>query len=155
MNVRRVLEGLIVVVALFVGTTASAFAHAGHSHAQPASVAMSAVALLTTTPSAVVQKAGDVTPLFATLGGPRAEMAPLGDSLAIGTSGHDHAPCTSGTCRCQGASMCGTGGHCCASMIPDSMHWGPDYHDHIRYHVARLGWRYPDVVFGLDRPPKA
>jgi hypothetical protein len=154
-NVRRVLEGLIVVVALFVGTTASAFAHAGHSHAQPASVAMPASVISTTTPTTVVQKSSDVIPLFATLGGARADMAHPGDPLAIGTQRPENAPCTPGTCGCQGASMCGTGGHCCASMMPESMHWAPDYRDHMRYHLARLGWVYPDVVFGLDRPPKA
>lgn len=137
-------------VAVLVGTAASAFAHAGHSHAQHA-------AAITESPTAttIASSSEPVAAMIANSGDTRVDKTLSGDASAKANSHPDGPPCTPGACCCQGASMCGIGGHCCASMMPESMHWTRDSRDHMRYHLARLGWIYPDIYFGLDRPPKA
>ena len=152
MTLRRAFEGLFVVVAILVGTTASAFAHAGHSHTQhAAAIATSSDATITPT---ITYSSEPVVALIWSAGDPRADRALSLDASGKANTHPDGPPCTPGACGCQGASMCGMGGHCCASMMPDSMHWTRDSRDHMRFHLARLGWVYPDIYFGLDRPPK-
>lgn len=152
MNLRLAIKGLIVVVAVMFGTAANAFAHTGHVHAQMtvASAVATASSAATTLPAGAQISATIPKFSFSKSRAPvdsdqSAKPAPLHTSGAI---------CTSGACCCQGASSCGMSGHCCASMMPGQSDWTHDLSNHMRYHLARLGWVYPDIVIGLDRPPK-
>lgn len=152
MSLRQAIKGLIVVVAIMFGTSVSAFAHAGHVHAQsPASVSMtSSVVFTAATPSDTEISAVVARPSPTPLDQPTTS----GQSIQTAAFHSGVAGCPPGACCCRGASSCGMGGHCCASMMPDHANWTSDLSDHMRYHLARLGWVYPDVVIGLDRPPK-
>lgn len=152
MSLRQAIKGFIVVVAVMFGTT-SAFAHAGHVHGQsPASASVNAaVAVTTVTPSITEISAALARPSSTRLDEPRTSVQSMKSALFHS----DVAVCLPGACCCQGASSCGMGGHCCASMMPDHVLWTTDLNNHMRYHQARLGWVYPDIVIGLDRPPKA
>lgn len=152
MSLRLAFKGLIVVVAVMFGTMASAFAHEGHAHAQmsPASIAVTTSGT-TATPPAAAQISATTSKLPSSN-----SRAPIdSDQSAKPAPSHsDGAICTAGSCCCQGASSCGMGGHCCASMMPEQSDWTRDLSNHMRYHLARLGWIYPNIIIGLDRPPK-
>lgn len=153
MSLWQAFKGLIVVVAVMFGTTSTAFAHAGHAHAQSsATPTVISAALVTVMPktfagiSAVVAR-----PSFSALDQPMTS----GQFIQAAAFHSGVKGCPPGACCCQGASSCGMGGHCCSSMMPDHTNWTSDLSNHTRYHLARLGWVYPDIVIGLDRPPKA
>lgn len=153
MSLWQAIKGLIVVVAVMFGTTSNAFAHAGHAHAQSSSNPTFISAALVASPmkavtemSAVVARLLSIALDQPTTSSPSMQAAAYHSGIAA---------CPPGACCCQGASSCGMGGHCCASMMPDHANWTSDLSDHMRYHLARLGWVYPDIVIGLDRPPKA
>lgn len=139
-------------VAVMFGAT-NAFAHAGHVHTQsPASASVNAAATLTTvTPHITEISAALARPSSNRLDGPGTYI----QSMQSAPFHSDVAVCLPGACCCQGASSCGMGGNCCTSMMPDHVLWTTDLSNQMRYHQARLGWVYPDIVIGLDRPPKA
>lgn len=154
MSLWQAIKGLIVVVAVMFGTMSTAFAHAGHLHAQSAASATPTVisaALVTVMPKTF-------TGIFAVVARPLSAALdqPMTSGQTIQAAAFDSGlvGCPPGVCCCQGASSCGMGGHCCSSMVPDHANWTSDLSDHTRYHLARLGWVYPDIVIGLDRPPK-
>jgi hypothetical protein len=153
-SLRQALKGLIVVVAVMLGTTTSVFAHAGHGHAQfsasfstrvSANPEMSAPTALAKTFAATAHLASVK----------QVALNDTGETLQVETFRSGMVTCPPGVCCCQGASSCGMGSHCCASMMLVPVKWTNDFSNHMRYHLARLGWVYPDVVIGLDRPPKA
>ena len=152
MSLSQAIKGLIVVVAVVFGTSANAYAHAGHEHAQAANDTWITTANAdAVSPQANLDEAGKhaVTSLAKTIG-----SVSTGYSVQSASFRTDGATCPPGACCCRGASSCGMGGHCCASM-PSTASWMNDLSNHMRYHLARLGWVYPDIVTGLDRPPKA
>ena len=152
MSLRQAIKGLIVLVAVVFGTSINAFAHAGHEHAPSANAAWIASANADeVAPQANLDEAGKqaLTSLAKTNG-----SQSTGHKLQSASFRTNGATCPPGACCCQGASSCGMGGHCCASM-PSTASWMNDLSNHMRYHLARLGWVYPDIVTGLDRPPKA
>lgn len=153
MSLWQAIKGLIVVVAVMFGTTSNAFAHAGHAHGQlSATPSLMSAALVTVTPKTFTDVSSVVAlPLSAALDQPMTS----GESFQAAAFHSGVAACPPGACCCQGASSCGMGGHCCASMMPDHANWTSDLSDHMRHHLARIGWVYPDIVLGLDRPPKA
>lgn len=153
MSLWQAIKGLIVVVAVMFGTTSTAFAHAGHAHGQlSATPSLMSAVLVTVTPKTFTDvSAVEARPLSAALD----QRMTSGQSIQAASFHSGVAGCPPGACCCQGASSCGMGGHCCVSMMPDSANWTSDLSDHLRYHLARLGGVYPDIVIGLDRPPKA
>jgi hypothetical protein len=151
-SLKLAFKGLIVVVAVMFGTMANAFAHGGHDHAGMAP-ASSMVTASGATASLPVAAQISVTISKLTSSNSRA-LIDSDQSAKPPPSHSDGAICTSGACCCQGASSCGMSGHCCASTIPSQSDWTRDLSNHMRYHLARLGWVYPDIIIGLDRPPK-
>jgi hypothetical protein len=151
-SLRLVAQGLLVVVAILFGTAANAFAHAGHADAlENATVAISDRVIA---PPTGVGAAGDyVAHSLAKYANSAGDYDQSAHSLP---QPENEAACMPGACCCQGASSCGMGGHCCASMMSsESIGWAQDFSNHMRFHLARLGSVFPDIVFGLDRPPKA
>lgn len=153
MGLRQAIKALIIVVAVIFGITSNAFAHAGHTHAQSPTAANVA------TPAWVTVSPGSFAEISGVVAGPSSiqsdEPMTSGQYIQSAAFHSGVAVCPPGACCCQGASSCGMGGHCCTSLMPDHTNWTSDLSDHMRYHLARLGWVYPDIVIGLDRPPKA
>ena len=152
MSLRLAIKGFIVVVAVMFGTMANAFAHGGHAHAQmsPTSVVAATRGAPVTAP-AEAQISAAILKVSSTK-----THAPVDlDQAAKPARSHpDGAICATGACCCQGASSCGAGGHCGASALPGQSDWTHNLGNHMRYYLARLGRVLPDVVIGLDRPPK-
>lgn len=148
MRLWQAVQALVVLVAASIGAPELAFAHAGHAHTNleqtntAVPIASSALGSDRLKPVAQVQHVD------------RYAKETAGSSVS-NISSNDGVPCMLGACCCQGASHCGTGGHCCASLMPDMSRWLPNIVDHKRFHLARLGWTYPELLFGLERPPKA
>ena len=156
MSLRQAIKGLIVVAAVMFGASASAFAHAGHPHAQ--SSASPAIPALTSAVSGPVapQSVADISGAVARSSSTQLDEPGTSERSFRSAGFHtEGTACPPGACCCQGASTCSMGSHCCTSMMPDHASWASDLSDHMRYHLARLGWVYPDIVIGLDRPPKA
>lgn len=152
MSLRQAIKGLIVVVAVMFGASASAFAHAGHAHAQlPATSGAESTNYSSATPEITIEFSGVFAPSLPTRSNAPVSSAELIQSSALPTGS---AACPPGACCCQGASMCGMSGHCCTSMMPDD-DWAKDLSNHMRYHLPRISSVYPDIAIGLDRPPKA
>jgi hypothetical protein len=152
-SLTKAIKGLIVVVAVMFGASSNAFAHAGHADAQPpASAIVASPAWVKVTPQSVVEISGVVARPSSIQSDEPVSSGPCIQTAAFHSG---VAVCPPGACCCQGASSCGMGGHCCTSLMHDHANWTSDLSDHMRYHLARLGWVYPDIVIGLDRPPKA
>lgn len=152
MRLSQAIKGLIVVVAVIFGTAASASAHAGHDHAQLSATYTLESSRLASAASQAGGKYSGVTVrrISTKVNAP----AGAGQSVQTVSNRSGGAACAPGACCCQGASSCGMGGHC-PSMLPDTSDWINDLSHHKRYHLARMGWVYPDITTGLDRPPKA
>ncbi len=158
MSLAQAVRAIVVLVAVLFGAPANALAHAGHEHASLSPVATS---LLSDAWQPVGSTGGRQLVVSSIVDASRTpNFAPLAidTSLAVSAvskSPSDQTRCPPGACCCQGASSCGMGGHCCASTASSSEKWFGDLSNHVRYHLARLGWAYPEMIFGLDRPPKA
>ena len=133
MSLKQAIKGLIVVIAVIFGITSNAFAHAGHAHKQsPPSADLLSAAWVKVTPqsviiSGVVARPSSILSDEPVTSGPSIQTAAFHSGVAI---------CLPGACCCQGASSCGMGGHCCASMMPDHAMWTSDLSNHMRYHLA-------------------
>ncbi len=148
MNVMRTIKVVVVLLALLVGLPTLAFAHAGHEHGQ-----------------SVGQPSSDVYPLGAETrtqaqhkkasthftSSSNHEMT--AQSLVSFSSDQRTARCTPGTCCCQGASSCSSG-HCCSFGLLSTHAYGMSQREDKNARLALLNWPYPDIIFGLDRPPK-
>lgn len=151
MGLSQAIKGFIVVIAVFFGITSNAFAHAGHAHGQ-----ILAGRVASTTGPAVLMIRADVSSTASSKRSSIQLHLRDFDLLAQPEPAHTKGTiCQLGACCCQTSSSCGMGAHCCASMMPDQANWTSDLSNHVRYHMARLGWAYPDIVNCLDRPPKA
>lgn len=154
MRLRQALQAIVVLAAVFVGVPATAFAHAGHVHASPApkaATAHSAVQLAVAPSTAQAAFQLEVQ-------SPSRDHQPISDSPAsnlTSTPAHGNMPCLPGVCCCHGPSLCGAGSHCCSTLMPQHSAWLPTGVDSMRFRLARLGRDYPEMLFGLDRPPKA
>lgn len=157
MSLVQAVRAIVVLVAVLFGAPSNALAHAGHEHASlsPVTASLSTKALRADTSSFdsitfLADPTQSVPKLFLPVHttGVRAVVS-AGFQSQSGTTA-----CAPGACCCQGASSCGMGGHCCASLFSSSEKWFGDLTNHVRYHLARLGWTYPEMIFGLDRPPK-
>lgn len=146
MRLWQAVQALVVLVAVSIGAPDLAFAHAGHAHQN---LDQTNTAAPTASPALNCQQFKPVSQVQRV-----DRVVKTTTATSVSNTSDGGIPCMLGACCCQGASHCGTGGHCCASM-PQMGAWLPNFSDHMRFHLARLGWSYPELLFGLDRPPKA
>lgn len=152
MSLRLAINGLIVLVAVLFGTMTSAVAHVGHSRAlSPAAVTVHATPSVSI-PQAIAERSGAIVKTSE----PRAlDVTEVGVSAQTNPSHLGGTGCLPGACGCQGGeSSCGMSGHCCSSLPPQSG-WTHDLSIQLRYQLAGSDFNTPDIVTGLDRPPKA
>lgn len=141
----RTIKVVVVLLALMAGLPTIAFAHSGHEHAAPVAASSSEPYSAIT---ATHGKSQTAKPLSRA-----AESENTGQGgLAFEnlSSGRSIVLCTPGSCCCQGASSCGSG-HCCSFT---AQAYGVNQREDKSFRLALLGWHYPDLIFGLDRPPK-
>lgn len=150
MSLMRNILAALIGLALMTGQPGAARAHAGHQHqANVASIAPADFLVIQTS----------TNPAHATLASKnesRASGAFANGSAVLmqDTSRQSGQPCIPGACHCRGASSCGASGHCCAAIPAGSLQLADNCGaEHRR--LASLGWQYPELLFGLDRPPKA
>jgi hypothetical protein len=154
----RAIAALAVLVAIIFGGPANAHAHAGHVHASVPSI--ETARLLAPQGSSRVVTTADAEKLKAFFA-----AKPISLSLPITNSStdasvtadqtHRSTDCIPGACCCQGLSSCGMAGHCCAGALPQAHTWWSGDQRQARFQMPAQGLIYPDIIFGLDRPPKA
>ncbi len=149
MPLMRTLKAIVVLVALMIGLPAVSFAHEGHAHV---SVGVSA------TPPAYLT--GDTKSEFRTSINLKAHLiaaakTPSSSEAALQAPayGQKLILCTPGSCCCQGASSYGSG-HCCSFGMTTALDRGVNVRKEKSFRLDLLGWPYPDLIFGFDRPPK-
>ncbi|MFN0217383.1 MAG: hypothetical protein ACKVP4_01070 [Hyphomicrobium sp.] len=148
MNVVRTLKVVVVLLALMVGMPTIAFAHSGHAHAASiAATASDSYYSITATQT----KSQAAKPLSRAARSDHSRQAGL--AFEKPSSGTNIVLCTPGSCCCQGASSCGSG-HCCSFGMSTAQAYGLNQRKDQNFRLALLGWPYPDLIFGLDRPPK-
>ena len=144
MIVVRTIKVVVVLLALLAGLPTMAFAHSGHTHtASVTATASGPYPSITATQT----KSQAVTPLRS--------VNPRHTDLAFqkSSSSPNIVLCTAGSCCCQGASSC-SAGHCCSLGMNATQAYGVNQREDKSFRLALLGWPYPDLIFGLDRPPK-
>jgi hypothetical protein len=148
LNVLRTIKVVVVLLALLAGLPTVAFAHSGHAHA--ASITTTALgSYSSTTTTQMKSQAAKPSSLAIRSINPRhADLAFQNPSSSPNT-----VLCTAGSCCCQGASSCGAG-HCCSLGMNATQAYGVNQGEDKSFRLALLGWPYPDLIFGLDRPPK-
>jgi hypothetical protein len=152
------MSALAVLVAILFGGTANAHAHAGHVHASVPNIETARL-VAPQGPSRVIIPA-DAEKLKASLAAKSSPIGTLGvatSKVAYVTSDQSHrsTDCIPGACCCQGLSSCGMAGHCCAGALPQAQSWWSGDQRQARFRMPAHGLIYPDIIFGLDRPPKA
>ena len=158
MSLLRAITALALFMAVVFGGSAIAHAHAGHSHA---SVPSFETARATAPQKSLRHLAtADTEKLKASLA-----AKPVSLSLPITNSStdasvtadqtHRTTDCVPGACCCQGVSSCGMAGHCCAGALPQAHTWWSGDQRQTRFRMPAQGLIFPDIIFGLDRPPKA
>lgn len=153
----QALGALIILLAAMIGGPAEARAHTGHTHkvgfhAQPVSLGDAAAVRSNVRQPTGVDRQSEATSLAA--GQPAIVERTQSDAVVI-----DRHPgsgtCLPGTCCCLGISSCGVAGHCCAVALLHGLRADPPYASVLRVPMHNQTFHIPDVVFGLDRPPKA
>ena len=148
MKFMRTIKVVVVLLALMAGLPTIAFAHSGHEHAAPVAASSSGPYSAITATHAKSQTARPLSRAARSedtgQGGLAFEKISSGKSIVL---------CTPGSCCCQGASSCGSG-HCCSLGMTTAQAYGVDQREDKSFRLALLGWPYPDLIFGLDRPPK-
>jgi len=146
----------IVVIAVLFGFTANALAHAGHVHAQSPTVVTIEYDSRTAVPQQFAAKITSTIALSSLSSSVHPKMRSDGNTSANAAPAHKGVTaCPPGSGCCLGVSSCGVAGHCCPSMMLEPAEWTHDLCNRTRYHWARSGWLYLDIVIGFDRPPKA
>lgn len=147
----------MVVLAAIIGGAAQARAHTGHAHtvdfhAQPVSAAGAvAINAMVQQSVRVVRNSEDVSPAA---GAPMMVEQTRSDAVAFARDPVSGA-CVPGACCCHGISSCGVAGHCCAVALLHGLRTDPPHTGVLRLPTPHQAFHVPDVVFGLDRPPKA
>ena len=148
MSVVRTIKVVVVLLALMAGLPTMAFAHSGHEHrqnvGQPSTGFYPASAV--TLPQALHKKAS-------THFTSSSSHELTARSFVSFSSDQSIPRCTPGACCCQGASSCSSG-HCCPFGLPSTHTYGLSQREDKSARLALLDWPYPDLIFGLDRPPK-
>lgn len=158
MSLLRAIAALGILIAIVFSGSANAHAHAGHVHASVASSDNTRLLAPQLPPrSLTAADAENFRTLLAAMSVPLGEPE-AATSMDVGvTSNHSHSrtDCLPGACGCQGLSSCGMAGHCCAGALPQAHTWWTGDQRQARLRMPDQGWIYPDLAFGLDRPPKA
>ena len=148
MSAVRTMKVVVVLLALMAGLPTMAFAHSGHEDTAPVAASPSgSYSAITATHT----KSQNAKPLSRAV---RSEnLGQGGLAFENPSSGKSIGLCTPGTCCCQGASSCSSG-HCCSFGLPNTHAYGMSQREDKSSRLALLDWLYPDLIFGLDRPPK-
>ncbi|MBX9683193.1 MAG: hypothetical protein K2X41_05335 [Hyphomicrobium sp.] len=141
MSAVRTIKVVFVLLVLMVGLPTMAFAHSGHEHTAPVAASSSGSYSAITAAPTKSQRAGSESP------------GQINFTFEKPSSGNSIVLCTPGSCCCQGASSCGSG-HCCSFGMNTAHAYGLNQREDKSFRLALLGWPYPDLIFGLDRPPK-
>jgi hypothetical protein len=154
----RAIAAFAVLVAIIFGGPANARAHAGDVHASvPSSETARLLAPQGPSHLLTTADAEKLTSSFAskliTLRLPKVESR--SDASVTSDQSHRSTDCIPGTCCCQGLSSCGMAGHCCAGALPHAHEWWTGDQRQARIRTPAQGLIDPDIIFGLDRPPKA
>lgn len=158
MSLLRAITAFVVLVAVVVGGSASARAHAGHVHASTPS--LQKIGALNAENGSRILAAADIQTFKAPVG-PSFSKFSVSETVATmdagvtGNESHRSTDCLPGACCCQGLSSCGMAGHCCAGALPHAHAWWDGEPKDARIRMADQGWIYLHIIFGLDRPPKA
>lgn len=147
MSAMRTMKVVVILLALMAGLPTIAFAHAGHKHAAPVAASGSALYSSTMATQAKPQTAKNFS-LAAS------RETPAQGGLVFEKRSSGKSKCTPGSCCCQGASSGGSG-HCCSFGITTAHAYDVNQSKSKSFRLALLVWPYPDLIFGLDRPPKA
>lgn len=156
MGLLRAMGVLITLLITMMSGAAVPHAHAGHSHAishaQPAHISTTTMLGADTRLPVRFERHSLIEP-------PAGGHFGVESTPVLTTSlenQHEPGPCLPSVCCCHGTSSCGMAGHhCCASAL---FHRAYDWHRHTtsqRAPIPHQAYHAPDVVFGLDRPPKA
>lgn len=145
----RTIKVVVVLLALMAGLPTMALAHYGHEHAAPVAASASrAYSAITATQT----KSQGAKPVF--LRAERSESPRQADfAFETPSPGTSIVLCTPGSCCRQGASSCGSG-HCGSIGMTTAQAYGVNQREDKSLRLALLNWPYPDLIFGLDRPPK-
>lgn len=156
MGLVRAMGALITLLITMMSGAAVAHAHAGHahavSHAKPASISTTSMLRADTRQPVRFERHSLIEPPADGHFG--VEPTPV---LTVSPeTQHESGTGLPGACCGHGTSSCGmTGHHCCASAL---LHRAYDWHRHTtsqRAPIPHQAFQAPDVVFGLERPPKA
>lgn len=156
MGLIRAMGVLITLLITMMSGAAVAHAHAGHTHAisyaQPLSI--STMSVLSADARQPV-RFELVSQIKSPAGAP---FIVEQTHVLTASSGapHDSGACLPSGCRCHGTSSCGMAGHhCCTSaLLQRTYDWQP-HTSSQRAPIPHQAFHAPDVVFALDRPPKA
>lgn len=158
MSLFRAIAALAVLVAVIFGGPANAHAHAGHVHASvPTMETVRLLApqnpsrLLTTADAKKLKSSHSAKSNILKL----LDVSASKDSSITTKQSHRSTDCIPGACCCQGVSSCGMAGHCCAGALPQALSWWAGNQRQAQFRMPAKRWIYPDLIFGLDRPPKA
>lgn len=158
MSLFRAIAALAVLVAVIFGGPANAHAHAGHVHASVPS--METARLLAPQGPSRLLTTAEAEKLSSSLAAKSIplrlpDVATSTDASVTSDQSHRSTDCIPGACCCQGLSSCGMAGHCCAGALPQAHTWWTGDQRQARFRMPAQGLIYPDIIFGLDRPPKA
>ena len=158
MSLFRAIAALAVLVAVIFGGPANAHAHAGHVHVSVPST--ETVRLLAPQNPSRLLTTADAEKLKSSLAAKSntlkfSDVSASKDSSITTKQSHRSTDCIPGACCCQGLSSCGMAGHCCAGALPQALSWWSGNERQAQFRMPAQGWIYPDLIFGLDRPPKA
>jgi len=149
LSVVRTIKVVVVLLALMAGLPTMAFAHAGQEHPAPLAASPSGSYSAIASTQTKSQVAMPVSRVERSKSTRQANFA-----FETPSSGTSIVLCTPGSCCCQGASSCGSG-HCGSIGMTTAQAYGVNQREDKRFRLALLNWPYPDLIFGLDRPPKA
>ncbi len=158
MSLLRAITALTILIAGVFGGSANARAHEGHAHASvPSFETARSIAPPKSSGQLTTADAEKMKASFAAT--PMSLSPPITDSTtdASVTADQTHrtTDCVPGACCCLGVSSCGMAGHCCAGALPQTHTWWTGDQCQARFRMPAQGLIYPDIIFGLDRPPKA
>lgn len=154
LNSMRTIKVVVVLLALMAGLPTMAFAHAGHEHGQSVSHAAPGF-------KASIGFKSLSSAMF-TRAQPQKTLAHLSSSIDHRATGRSFvsssediptARCTPSTCCCHSASSCGSG-HCCSFGLPSTQAYGMGQRESKSDRLALIDRSSPDLIFGLDRPPR-
>jgi len=133
-----------------------AHAHAGHSHAvshaQPANISTTTMSSANARQPVRFERQSFIeSPAGGHFG-----VKPTRVLTAGLENQHGSDPCHPGACCGHGTSSCGMAGHhCCSSALLNRSYDWQRHTSSQRRSIPHQAFHTPDVVFGLDRPPKA